>query len=55
MTRIPLKDRMPAIKEKLMEIQRNLENLTWKERNDYYTFLHALNLAIKYSDGEVGR
>ena len=55
MIRIPLKDRMPAIKEKLMEIQRSLEDLTWEERNDYHTFLHALNLTIKYSNGEIGR
>lgn len=53
--RIPLKDRMPAIKEKLLEIQESLKDLTWEERNDYHTFLYALNLAIKYSDGEVGR
>lgn len=55
MIRIPLKDRMPAIKEKLLEIHRSLGDLTWEERNNYHTFLHALNLIIKYSDGEAGR
>lgn len=55
MTRVPLEDRMPAIKEKLLEIQESLKDLTWEERDDYHTFLYALSLIIKYSDGEAGR
>ena len=47
--RVPIEDRMPAIREKLMEIRESLQGLTWQERNDYYTFLHSLNIAIEYS------
>mgnify|MGYP000880099260 CR=1 FL=1 len=55
MTRVPLEDRMPAIREKLMEIQEGLSDLTWEERDDYFIFLHSLNMTIKYSNGETGR
>lgn len=54
-TRIPLEDRMPAIREKLREIRESLDSITMEERDDYYTFLHSLNMTIRYSYGERGR
>jgi len=53
--RVPLEDRMPAIREKVSEIRETRDSITWEERNDYHTFLHSLNMTIMYSYGERGR
>lgn len=47
--RVPLEDRMPAIREKLREIRESLDSLTMEEKEGYYTFLHSLNMTISYS------
>ena len=55
MPRIPLENRMSVIREKLKEIRDSLDDLTREEKDDCYTFLHSLNMAIRYSYGEVGK
>ena len=51
MAGVPMEERMPEIRRKLREIKENLQGLTWQERDDYYTFLHSIDMAIVYSYG----